>query len=134
MPRLALSERPDSIEVAEQRVKVSGGGGSASERRYFHQMMLPLPFADDEELPADRLSARESCLQIRDPPVVDVDAARLHQPPRLALRRRELGARDQIDDADAVAGENIGRQVRRRHVAEYREHVVYRQRRDVLAE
>ena len=32
-----------------------------------------------------------------DPPVVHIDAARLYEPPGLALRRRETDPRDQID-------------------------------------
>ena len=74
-------------------------------------MVLLLPLPQHEQPPADRLLARQPRLRIRHAPIVHVDAARLHQPPRLALRRRQLHARDEIDDADAVAVELARRQL-----------------------
>ena len=54
-----------------------------------HQMILLLPLPQHEHAAANRLLARQPRLRIRHAAVVHVDAARLHQPPRFALRRRQ---------------------------------------------
>ena len=58
-------------------------------------------------LAANGLIPREPGVRIRDPAVVHVNAARLDEPPRFALGRSELHAREEIDHAEAGAGKFV---------------------------
>src|SRR5204863_2156896 len=70
-------------------------------------LFLPLPY--HEQTTVDRLIPPEPRVRIRDPSIVHIDAARLHEPPCLALGWGKLHARQEIDHPQAIAGKLVGR-------------------------
>ena len=52
-------------------------------------MILLLTFPQDKHASTDRHLPRDLRLRVRDPSVVHIDAARLHEPPGFALRWRK---------------------------------------------
>ena len=62
-------------------------------------------------------------LRVRDPSVVHIDAARLHEPPGFALRRRKTNPGDQIDDADPVESISVAGGQLREHPRRWKEHL-----------
>jgi hypothetical protein len=73
-----------------QAVWRTDSGASTPRTNNAHEVVLPRTLAQHQHAPINRRFHSYSCLHVSHPPVVHIDAARLHEPPRFTLRRREL--------------------------------------------
>src|SRR5207248_2753130 len=110
--------------------RVSRTAARSSSEPYQYVLFRALP--QDEQPPANRLVQRNPRLRVRGPAVVHIYAAGLDEAAGLALRRRQLNARKQIDETEPVRAEIAARHLARWHVCKHREHIVDRQRRHIF--